>query len=124
MRAFTLVALLALAGCSWDQEKANIFVEVDGIPATADHLDVTFTPSDTTIQPSMYRPSFQPGALASGSLQLAFAAPSTTGTFTLSIEAGDMSCPTPCTSGLAAGTTDPTAEPTGTAVVNLQVTLH
>ena len=123
MRALCLMALLLCAGCSWDPEVANIFVQVNGVPAAADHLDVTLTPSDTSVQPKTFRPSFQPGALPSGTVQLAFTAPSTTGTVTIHIVAADRSCPTPCVSGLAAGTVSG-PEPTGATPTNLQVTLH
>ena len=122
MRALICLALLC-AGCSWDAEVANIIVQVNGIPAAADHLDVTLTPSDTSVQPKTFRPSFQPGAFANGQLELDFSAPSTTGTFTVKIVAADRTCPTPCTSGLAGGTVSG-PEPSAGNQTNLQVTLH
>lgn len=124
MRALIAVTLLALSGCSWDPLVASIFVEVDGIPQTADHLDVTLSSSDTSVTPKVFRPSFQPAAIPSGSLHLSFTPPSPTGTFTVAIVAADRSCPSPCASGLAGGTTAPTVEPATGATVNLQVTLH
>ena len=125
MRTFFIVALLC-AACSWDEEKPAIFVQVDGIPAAADHLDVTLTPSDSSVQPKTYRPSFQPGALAGGSIALSFAAPSATGTFSLQIVAADRACPSPCvaTSGLASGSITGQAEPAAGSTVNLEVALH
>ena len=125
MRALSLVALFSLAACSWDAEKPNIFVQVDGIPPGADHLDVTLTSSDSSVQPLIYRPSFQPDPTQpSRTVQLSFSAPTATGTFTLTIVAADRSCPSVCTNGLAAGSTPATGEPAAGSQVNLQVTLH
>ena len=124
MRALSLLALLALAGCSWDAETADIFVQVDGIPPEADHLDVTFTASANAGASTQYRPSFQPvdAGTAPRSVALSFKAPSNTGTFTLQIVAADRLCPSPCTSGLAAAT-QTANEPAAGATVNLEVTL-
>ena len=106
-RLLPLVALLA-ASCSYSEETAQIKVTVDGIPAAADHLDVVVTPSDTaavgkncssTLTPApaanatCYRPTFQPEALAGGTLDLAFASPATTGTANISITAVDRASP-------------------------------
>jgi hypothetical protein len=125
MRTPLFIALLLLAGCSWDPVVANILVQVDGVPQSADHLDVTLTSSDSSVQPKMFRPSFQPvdPTAPLGSVHLAFTAPSQTGTFTVAIVAADRACPSPCTSGLASGTVSGT-EPSAGAVANLQVTLH
>jgi len=124
MRALGLIALLSMAACSWDAETPDIFVQVDGIPAAADHLDVTVSSSDSSVQPKQYRPSFQPAALSSGSLQLAFTHPSTTGTFTVDIVAGDRTCPSPCPApGLASGSIAAQPEPAAGSQANLQVTL-
>ena len=105
-RLLPLVALLA-ASCSYSEETAQIFVHVAGIPVAADHLDVVVTPSDTaavgkncsTVTPTpagnatCYRPTFQPEALADGTLDLAFASPATTGTANISITAVDRASP-------------------------------
>ena len=131
MRRLLLIGLL-LASCSYDAQNASIFIHVDGIPPAADHLDVVVTPSDTAVagknncgaevtpptNATCYRPSFQPaedGAPAR-SLDLAFSAPATAGTFTVTITALDRA-------GVqhAQGTIPATALP---GPVNLQVTLQ
>jgi hypothetical protein len=122
MRALALIALL-LAACSFDAETPSIFLQVDSIPAAADHLDVTLTSSDSSVQPKLFRPSFQPGAATS--MALSFSEPSATGTFTIAVVAADRSCPSPCPApGLASGTTAATPEPASGSTANLQITLH
>ena len=131
MRRVLLVALHA-ASCSYDEEVASIFIHVDGIAQQADHLNVVVTPSDTTVSgknncgvdvtipanATCYRPSFQPvdDTAPIRSLDLAFAAPATAGTFTASITALD-NAKVPH----GQGTLPPTALP---GPVHLQVTLH
>jgi hypothetical protein len=130
MRKALLIAALLASACSYSEETAQIFVHVDGIPASADHLDVVLTPSDTSVASKncssaltpapasnaiCYRPSFQPESLASGSLDLAFAQPAAAGTFTVAISASDRT-----QSQLAQGTVSG-AMPSS---VSLQVTLH
>jgi hypothetical protein len=124
-----LLALLA-ASCSYDAENASIFVHVDGIPQQADHLNVVVTPSDTSVagknncgaevtvasSVTCYRPSFQPGALPGGAIDLAFSAPASAGTFTVAITASDRQL-----TQLAQGSIPTTSLP---GPVNLQVTLH
>ncbi|MCA1826321.1 MAG: hypothetical protein ABR567_17115 [Myxococcales bacterium] len=134
MRRLVLVALLA-ASCSYDSEVASIFIHVDGIPAAADHLDVVVTPSDTSVvgknctssvsaaNATCYRPTFQPAEVAvpeGRSVDMAFAAPAPTGTFTMSVVAADRTCPSVCTTGLAFGTANGSLP----GPVQLQVTLH
>ena len=127
MRALLLLLLLPVA-CSYPEETAQIFVNVAAIPSTADHLDVVVTPSDTTVagkncpstptpapNATCYRPSFQPESLNTGSLDLAFAAPATSGSVKVAVTAFDRN-----QSPLAQGTiSGPLPGP-----VNLQVTLH
>lgn len=128
MRNFLLVALLAAAACSWSEEQAQILLRVDGIPQEADHLDVVLTPSDTGVKGAncpttvtsapnsiCYRPSFQPGALNPPGLDLAFAQPSASGTFSIAITASDRAG-----TSLASGTVSGNLP----GPVNLQVTLH
>ena len=129
MRGLFLVALMT-AACSYSEETPQVFIHVDGIPQAADHLDVVVTPSDTTVagknctssqaaasSATCYRPSFQPAETsAPRSLDLAFAAPATTGTFTVAITASGLQLLQP-----VQGTTPPTALP---GPVHLQVTLH
>jgi hypothetical protein len=125
-----LVLSLLAASCSWEAEVAEIFVHVDGIAPPADHLEVVVTPSDTAAvgtnncggtalatNVTCYRPSFQPVDATAGmrSIDLAFAAPSRTGTFTLNITAFDgheVAQGVGATAGTLPGP------------VNLQVTLH
>ena len=130
MRPLLLLSLLA-ASCTWDPEVAEIFVHVDGIAQQADHLEVVVTPSDTAAvgknncggtglatNVTCYRPSFQPvdDTAALRSIDLAFVAPSRTGTFTLNITAFDRD---EVAHGVGA-----TAPATLPGPVNLQVTLH
>jgi hypothetical protein len=56
-----ILALALLCACSYSEEKPAVFLEVDNIPAQADHLDVTVT--DSLGGTKQYRPSFQPGVL-------------------------------------------------------------
>lgn len=89
MRALALMTLLSLAACSWDPETPTAIVDIDGIPTDVasgvDHLDVSVTdPSGT---PKNYRPSFQPGSIPTGSLELSLGLP--VGAFTISVTAGD-----------------------------------
>lgn len=128
MRALIATTLLALSGCSWDPEKPNIKVHVFGIPqvangAQADHLDVTLTASDSSIQPRVYRPSFQP--MTYTELDLDLVAPSPTGTFKVEVVAADRSCPSPCPvgSGLAQGNSGDVPEPAAGAVAETAVQL-
>jgi len=128
MRLF-LVALLA-ASCSYDAENASIFIHVDGVPQQADHLNVVVTPSDTSVagknncgtevtvpgNATCYRPSFQPGAVPGGAIDLAFSAPASAGTFTAAITASDRQL-----TRLAQGTIPTTTLP---GPVHLQVTLQ
>src|SRR4051794_40663069 len=101
MRKLILIAVL-LSACSYSEEKSDIALHVAGIPADADHLVVVLTPSDTSVAgrncpaevtaPSnaiCYRPSFQPDALHPPALDLAFAAPSPTGTVKIDVTAED-----------------------------------
>ena len=135
MRRLLIVAALC-ASCSWSEETAAILVHVDGIPVDADHLDVVLTPSDTTVtgkdcvgtanlptNATCYRPSFQPVETGSPlrSVDLAFAAPAATGTFTVQVYAADRTCPSVCTAG---GLAQGTASGTLPGPENLQVTLH
>ncbi len=97
MRALLFMALLALAACSWDPETPTAIIDIDGIPTDVakgvDHLDVSVT--DTSGTPKPYRPSFQPGSIASGSLELSLALPP--GAFTITVTAADRN-------GIAHGT--------------------
>lgn len=125
-----LALLVLLAACSYDAETASIFIHVDGVPATADHLNVVVTPSDTTVtgkdncgtevtvpaNATCYRPSFQPDALAGGAIDLAFSAPASAGSFTVAITASDRQL-----TQLAQGSIPTTSLP---GPVQLQVTLH
>jgi hypothetical protein len=124
MRALAIASLLLLAGCSFDAETPSIFVTVDGIPQAADHLDVTVTSSDSSVQPKMYRPSFQPvdPSQPLRSVALAMSAPSATGTVTVLVVAADRNCPTPCTGGLANGT-QTSNEPAAGSTINLEIAL-
>jgi hypothetical protein len=130
MRNIVFIAVLLLSACSYSEETAQVDVTVDGIPAGADHLDVVVTPSDTSVtgrncssaltpappsNATCYRPSFQPGALATGSLVLDFAAPSAAGTFTVDISASDRT-QTSLAQGSVSGTLPGPSD--------LQVTLH
>jgi len=89
MRALALAGWIALAGCSWDPEQPNVTVHVNGIPtdpaAGVDHLNVTVT--DSSNSPKQYRPTFQPGSLAGGSVDLAFTI--ATGPYTVNTVAAD-----------------------------------
>ncbi len=127
MRALLLLALLASA-CSYGEESAQIFVRVDNVPAAADRLVVVLTPSDTTVAGKncpttvtaasnaiCYQPSFQPGALNTNGLDLAFAQPSAAGAVTFDITAEDRA-----QSALAHGLLACTLP----CPLNLQVTLH
>jgi hypothetical protein len=110
MRARARLCLLALllAACSYSEETADITVQVKGIPPAADHLIATVTPADTSVQPTVYHPSFQPVDPAAGprSLKLAFTKPAPSGSFTVKIDAtnsasaalgtGTASCTIPC----------------------------
>lgn len=101
MRKLILIAAL-LVGCTYTEEKADIFLHVSNISVDADHLVVVLTPSDTTVTghgcPSTvstaansicYRPSFQPHSLVPPELDLAFTQPSATGTVTIQVTAQD-----------------------------------
>jgi hypothetical protein len=113
MRALALMALLALAACSWDPETPTAIIDVDGIPTDlakgVDHLDVSVT--DTSGTPKTYRPSFQPGSIASGSLELSLALPS--GPFTISVTAADRN-----------GTTRAAGSGAGTSPTTVPVLIH
>jgi hypothetical protein len=119
---FALVA----AACSYSEETAQITVTVSNIPAAADHLDVFLcSPAVTSCTADnatrKYRPSFQPGALSSPKLDLAFA-PVADGAFNVFVEAFDRTNPTPSATAppLAKGSVSGLA-PT---LVSLQVTLQ
>jgi hypothetical protein len=109
MRALLFITLLALAACSWDPETPTAIIDVDGIPTDVatgvDHLDVSVT--DTSGTPKTYRPSFQPGSIASGSLELSLALP--VGAFTIQVKAADRNNTVRAT-GAGAGTS-PTTVP-------------
>lgn len=134
MRAL-LCGVLLCAACSYDAEKADVTLRVDGIPNDADHLDVVVTPSDATVtgkncgsnvsatNATCYRPSFQPVETGSPlrSIDMAFAAPATAGTFTVSVTAASRDCPSVCVGGgLATGTVSGTLP----GPVDLHVTLQ
>jgi hypothetical protein len=91
MRARARRCLFALlfAACSYSEETADITVQVNGIPPAADRLTATVTPSDASVQPKVYHPTFQPVDPAAGprSLQLAFTKPAPAGSFTVKIDA-------------------------------------
>ena len=115
MRALALAALIALGGCSWDPEQPNVTVHVNGIPtdpaAGIDHLNVTVT--DSSNSPKQYRPTFQPGSLAGGSIDLAFTI--ATGAYTVTAVAADRTDAT-VKSGSGAGVVP--------AVTDLTITLQ
>ena len=124
-----LFLMLLSAACSYSEEKSDIALRVDGIPVAADHLEVVLTPSDTSVVgrncPSnvtaasnaiCYRPTFQPSSLNPPALDLAFAAPAATGTFTVAIIASDRNQDQLATGSLPATTLPPPGP--------LQVTLH
>ena len=131
MRKLILIAALC-ASCSYEAEKVDFTVHVAGIPTAADHLVVVLTPSDQSVAghscPSevsptppanaiCYRPSFQPGSLPPPpAVDLAFAAPSQTGTVTILIQAETKDF-----NILATGNVGPLTLPTPPPA---QVTLH
>jgi hypothetical protein len=111
MRTLSLLALAALCACSYEAEKPQIFVQVDGIPAGANRLDVELTDSSGT-NPIPYAPSFGPGTTTS--LQLALAAPPHPDSFHITVDAYDRQ-----QTKLASGSVDGALP----AAATLQITL-
>ena len=111
MRIATLLAAAALSACTYQEEKPDIFIEVDNVPAGANHLEVILT--DSAGAPvKNYNPSLGPGAQTS--VALALSAPASLGAFTVKVTARDRD-----TNSLATGSVQgvvPTA-------ANLQITL-
>jgi hypothetical protein len=118
MRKLLLIALLA--SCSYEAEKADVQVQVNGISADADHLDVVVTtPGDPTGK--TYKPQFQPQAAGFGPrvVTLDFPAPAATGTFTVDVTAADRS-----DAALQHGSTTGTSPVTPPGPLLLQVTIQ
>ena len=90
MKRLSLLALLCAAAsassCNFPEETSDISVQVVSIPPEADHVDVTLI--DAGGKETAYRPSFQPGALPGGLVQLALKAPAAVGPFTVKAVAG------------------------------------
>ena len=126
MRKLLFVALCA-AACASSEEASQVTLTVSGIPAAADHLDVfvcspsaaSCTADNATVK---YRPSFQPGALAGNTVDLAFAPLANAGAFDITVQAYDHNTPNVSSSNvpLASGTVSGSVPGT----VALQVTLH
>jgi hypothetical protein len=101
MRAFSLFAVALLAGCTFDAEKPDIDIVVNGISQSqnVDHLDVTLTRPDSST--AVYHPQFAPQA--TGSVHLSLSSGGQTGSFTVSINevvhstADTVANPTPLT---------------------------
>lgn len=87
MRLAPLLAALSLAlcACTYAEEKPDIHVQVDNVPAGANHLEVQLT--DSSGAQKDYAPAIGPGAQTS--VALAFNAPAAPGTFTVNVTARD-----------------------------------
>lgn len=115
MRPLLVLALASLCACSYPAEKADVVVQVSGIPRAADHLNVIVTPADPAVPPKDYHPAFQPDALPAGTLELDLTDPAPAGSFTVAITADDRN-----QSQLAAGSVSGTLP----GPLQLAVTLH
>ncbi len=124
MRKLLLVALLASASaCSWDEEHSDVQLQVNGIPADADHLNVVVTPSDPSGTAKTYKPQFQPMDAGWGprSVTLDFPQPATTGTFSVDVTAADRSDNPLPAHGVQSGIPLPVTPP---GPLQLQITLQ
>ena len=98
MRILSLAVAAALCACSYEAEKPQIFVQVDGIPQAANRLDVQLT--DASGQAAIsYAPTFGAGSLTS--LALSLNAPPRPESFHLRVDAYDRQ--TKLASGAADG---------------------
>jgi hypothetical protein len=92
-------ALALLFACSFSEEKAGVFVEVDNVPPQADAMVVTVI--DSLSNTKTYTPAFQPQSLDGGVMQLAFAPPAQNGTVTVTVVVSQNSVT--CVQGTVSG---------------------
>jgi hypothetical protein len=105
-------ALALLCACSFSEEKAGVFVEVDNVPPQADGMVVTVT--DSLSNTKTYKPAFQPQSLDGGvttgctlpnCLLLSLAPPAQIGTVTVKVDASqnNVTCVTGTVTGAYTG---------------------